>query len=78
MHVVWRNNIYLSDPFLFNEDTDIANYADDNSLYACKSDMDFVIVQLEEDSKVLLEWVSNNVLKANPDKFHLLINSISC
>ena len=34
--------------------------------------MDSVIVQLEKDSKVLLEWVSNNVLKANPDKFHLL------
>ena len=68
-------NIYLSDLFLFNEDTDIANYADDNSPYACKSDMDSVIVQLEKDFKILLEWVSNNVLKANPDKFHLLLSN---
>ena len=68
-------NIYLSDLFLFNEDTDIANYADDNSLHACKSDMDSVIVQLEEDSKILLEWVSNKVLKANHDKFHLLLSN---
>ena len=30
--------------------------------------------QLEEDSKTLLNWVSNNMLKANPDKFHLLVN----
>ena len=68
-------NIYLSDLFLFTKDADIANYADDNSPYACKLDMDSVILQLEEDSKVLLEWVSNNVLKANPDKFHLLLSN---
>ena len=37
--------------------------------------MDSVIVQLEEDSKILLEWVSNNVLKANLDKFHLLLSN---
>ena len=37
--------------------------------------MDSVTVQLEEDSKILLEWVSNNVLKANPDKFHLLLSN---
>ena len=31
--------------------------------------------KLEDDSKILLEWVSQNVLKANPDKFHLLLSS---
>ena len=67
-------NIYLIDLFLFTDDADIANYADDNSPYACDLDMDAVILQLEKDSKVLLEWVSNNDLKANPDKFHLLLS----
>ena len=67
-------NIYLIDLFLFTDDADIANYADDNSPYACHLDMDAVILQLEKDSRVLLEWVSNNVLKANPDKFHLLLS----
>ena len=67
-------NIYLIDLFLFTDSSDIANYADDNSPYACELDMESVILQLEKDSKVLLEWVSNNVLKANPDKFHLLLS----
>ena len=67
-------NIYLIDLFLFTDGTDIANYADDNSPYACESDIESVILQLEKDSKVLLEWVSNNVLKANPDKFHLILS----
>ena len=33
-------NIYLSDLFLFTYDSDIANYADDNSPYACKKDIE--------------------------------------
>ena len=68
-------NIYLSDLFLFTQDSDIANYADDNSPYACNTDYISVITQLEKDSKTLLEWVSNNALKANPDKFHLLLST---
>ena len=37
------SNIYLSDLFLFTEDSDIANYADDNSPYACNADYISVI-----------------------------------
>ena len=47
----------------------MANYADDNSAYACKEDINTVIKQLEKDSRILLEWVANNVLKTNPDIF---------
>ena len=68
-------NIYLSDLFLFTSKSEVANYADDNSPYTCKRDMESVITQLEEDSQTLLEWVTNNALKANPDKFHLLSSS---
>ena len=69
-------NVYLSDYFLFIEESYVANYADNNSAYACKKDIHTVIKQLEEDSRILLEWVGNNVLKADPDKFHLLLSSV--
>ena len=90
-------NIYLSDLFLFATESDIANYADDNSPYACKKDIEPVISQLEKDiesvinqlekdiesvisqlekaSKILLKWGSINALKANPDKFHLILSN---
>ena len=68
-------NIYLSDLFLFTKNSEIVNYADDNSPFACKLDTESVMNKLEIDSKTLLTWISNNVLKANPDKFHLLLNS---
>ena len=68
-------NIYLSDLFMFIPNSNIANYADDNSPYACKKDINSVISQLEEDSNLLLTWFSNNALKANPDKFHIILSS---
>ena len=67
-------NIYLSDLFMFLEKSFIANYADDNSPFACSKDIPKVISQLEEDSITLLLWVKHNDFKANPDKFHLLLN----
>lgn len=68
-------NIYLCDLFMFFTDSNIANYADDNSPFACSTDTDLVMSKLETDSKDLLVWVSNNGLKANPDKFHLILNT---
>ena len=68
-------NIYLSDLFIFFQESDLANYADDNTPYACEKDIEAVLIKLEQDSKRLIEWVCYNSLKANPDKFHLLLSS---
>ena len=68
-------NIYLSDLFLFTQNSDIANYADDNSPYVVDASIESVMDRLESDSLTLLNWVANNALKANPDKFHLLLSS---
>ena len=67
-------NIYLNDLFLFCKNSNVANYADDNSPFTCNSDIENVILQLESDTKILLNWVSQNGLKANPEKFHLLLS----
>ena len=37
------SNIYICDLFLENNDIDIANYADDNTPYACSLDLNSVI-----------------------------------
>ena len=68
-------NIYLNDLFLFCDNIDIANYADDNSPYSYSKDIGSVLLRLENDSEVLLKWISNNGLKTNPDKFHLLLSN---
>ena len=53
---------------------DIANYADDNSPFTVANSIPQVISNLEIDTKNLLSWIKYNGLKANPDKFHLLLS----
>ena len=69
-------NINSNDLFCFLL-LDIVNYADDNSPFACADSIPSVISQLETDSVVLLNWIRNNGLKANPDKFHLILSDSS-
>ena len=66
-------NINSNDLFMFML-LEIVNYADDNSPFAVAPTIPRVISQLEQESASLLNWIRNNGLKANPDKFHLLLS----
>ena len=68
-------NIYISDLFISFENSHIVSYADDNSPFVCDNNIDLVVKQLETQSKVLLDWITNNGLKANPDKFQLILST---
>ena len=68
-------NIDMADLFLFMDESDIANYADDNTPYALGKDIISVISKLENDSMLLFNWLGNNALKANPNKSHLILSS---
>ena len=63
-------NLFLCDLFLFVEEVDIMSYADDNT-----PNVDVTLEKLEEVGKVLFEWFSNNFLKANADKYHLILST---
>ena len=64
-------NVYLADLFTFCENSDIVNFAGDNSPFSCENDIE---THLQNDSQTLITWFENNRLKANPDKFHLLLS----
>ena len=68
-------NLFLRDLFLFFEEVDIMSYADDNTPYVCSENVDVTLKKLEEVGKVLFEWFSNNFLKANADKCHLVLST---
>ena len=68
-------NYYSNDLFLFMI-LEVANYADDNSPFGVAPTIPKVIDNLEADAKNLLSWIRYNGLKANPDKFHLLLSEI--
>ena len=52
-------NIFLCDLFLFVHDVPISNYADDNT----------------QGAETLVKWFKDNKMKANPGKYHLLVNN---
>ena len=65
----------ISGLFILTLEENIASYADDNTPYALEHDTESVIDSLESVSKKLLCWFSQNSMKANPDKFHLLLSN---
>ena len=66
-------NYNSNDLFLFIL-LEVANYADDNSPFSVAPTIPRVIENLEADAGNLLSWIQYNGLRANPDKFHLLLS----
>ena len=60
--------------FFIIEDFDIASYADDHTRYVSANNMDGVIKSLEEASNTFFKWFSDNLMKRNANKCHLLVS----
>ena len=68
-------DIYIFDLFIENSDIDIANYADDNTPYACSSDLDSVIFKLQKNTERIFRWFYNNNLISNAEKSHQIVST---
>ena len=64
---------YIIDTFLFIIETELANFADDNTPYAINDNVADLLNNLENESSILNEWFSNNYLLMNADKSQLLV-----
>ena len=67
-------NIYIKDLFFLVENTNICNYGDETTFFACDSDLHYLISRLEHDYVLVIEWFECNYMKRNHDKCHLLIS----
>ena len=67
-------NIFLYDLFFIMKETDFSSYADDNTPYVTADTIEEVIKLLERESTMLFNWFSDNQMKANISKCHLLVN----
>ena len=68
-------NIYICDLFIENSDIDITSYADDNTPYACSSDLDSVIFKLQKNTERIFRWFYSNNLISNAEKSHLIVST---
>ena len=65
-------NIFINDLFIFIKETEICNFADDNTIYACDISIETVKNRLVTDIESLNNWFRINSLVANPSKFQLM------
>ena len=66
-------NNFTCDLFFIMKETNFSSYADNNTPYRNADTIDEVIKLLERDSTMLLKWLSDNQMKANISKCHLLV-----
>ena len=66
-------NVFINDIFMIIEQSDICNFADDNTLYLCGERLTEIKKNLVSDTKSILNWFRLNSLKVNPGKFQFII-----
>ena len=67
-------NIFLSDLFLVVQNVDFASYAGNNTIYDAGDNIHEVIFFLQESSKKLFKWFTDNQMKTKEDKYHLTLS----
>ena len=55
------------------EETEVCNYADDTTIYACVNELENIVSSFETDAQKFSNWCLDNNMKLSPDKCHLLI-----
>ena len=68
-------NVCINDLLLFIKETDICNFANDTTLYACGKDLDTISNKLELETSTAIQWLNDNEIVANPSKFQLIFLS---
>ena len=65
-------NIFINDLFFSVTKSEACNLADDNTLYSCNKNLDYVFSNLKYDLRNVLDWFRINSMKTNPGKFQFM------
>ena len=66
-------NIFINDLFLWIDEADLYNFADDNTLSALANSIPELIKILEKESEKAIRWFDDNDMSANAKKFQGMI-----
>ena len=59
------------------EDSNVASYADDTTLYSCATDITNIVLEVQASATKLFRWFKNSHFKANPGKSHIYLIPIN-
>ena len=68
----WFFNIFLNDLFLFVENSDLSNYADDNMLCSSGNDLEKAKQTLRQDFEIVAKLFYENYMVLNLGKCHFM------
>ena len=66
-------NIFLNDLLTTLENSEIFNFADDNTVSLISKEKKALLTTLEEDSEKAIDWLRRNNMNTNPEKFQSMI-----
>ena len=66
-------NIFINDLLFFINEAKLANFGDDNTIYAAKRDLNELLRLLEKESEVAIKWFIDDNMIVNPKKFQGII-----
>ena len=66
-------NLFINDITYFFENSDLYNFADDNTITAFANTISELINALETESEIAIRWFNDNEMIVNPDKFQAII-----
>ena len=64
--------LFINDYFYKIQHSKVSNFADDDTIYACRQKLDSVASNIESDKKAAICWYKNNEMVANLQKFQLM------
>ena len=68
-------NINTLNMFFEQKDVNFAAYAANNTRYFCDKNLEVPLIKLQLCALKLFEWFSNNYMKIDSDKCHLILSS---
>ena len=65
-------NIFIND-LLWISNSELLNFADDNTISAAENTIEELISTLEKESQAAIDWFVSNKMIVNPDKFQAIV-----
>ena len=66
-------NIFVNDLFIFINKAKLANFADNNTIYANSAEMKTLLDILEKESDAAIKWFKQNEVIVKPGKFQEMV-----
>ena len=68
-------NLFMNDLFFFVKEVELANFADDNTIYLGSKDLTELLEILRKECETAINWFKTNNMIVNSDKFQSMIVS---